>query len=106
MPSQGNRYFAQGETVIMRAKVSKPGTKVPIDPDDIDVVTIIRRGTTEPIVTAAEFTRLNEGDYELAIATDDLELGTYDVTIRLLGPVSDTPRRAVLPTDYFILRAA
>lgn len=106
MPNQGDRFFVVGETVYVRAKVSLPGTKTPVDPDSIVLATLQRVGDDDPLVVPSTFGRLAEGDYSIGIATDDFEPGTYNLTVRVQGPDSDTPVRVVLPQDRFILKSA
>lgn len=106
MPTVDNRYFYVGETVYVRAKVSRPGTKVPIDPDAVVLVTLLRAGATVPETVPGSFGRLAEGDYSLGIATDDLIAGTYAITVRVVGPDSDSPIKVVLVKDRFVLKAA
>ncbi len=106
MPNQGDRFFKVGETVYVRAKVSLPGTKTPVDPDSVVLATLQRVGDTEPVEVPSTFGRLAEGDYSLGIATDELVPGTYNLTVRVQGPDDDVPVRVVLPEDRFILKPA
>ncbi len=106
MVSQGVRYFTVGETVFVRAKVAKPGTKTPIDPDSVLLAALTRDSDGEGIVVPAVFSRIEEGDYFLAIATDDLDPDAYSLVVRVLGPEEYSPRKVVLAKDRFVLKAA
>lgn len=106
MPSQGDRYFKVGETVYIRAKVSKTGTKVPTDPETVSLTKLQRVGDLAPLSVPGSFARNAEGDYSLGIATSGFAAGTYNVVVKVQGPGTDTPVKVVLVSDQFVLKAA
>jgi len=105
MHNAADRNFTTGETVFLRARISKPGTKVPTDPTTVELASLTRDADRVVVVVPSGFTRQGEGDYFLGIATDGFEVGSYTAVIRTLGPSNETPRRVVLLSDQFVLEA-
>lgn len=94
-----NRDYLIGETVTLRVAVNEPGTRKPTDPEIVGL-TSIKRGTTPVTVTPTTFTKRSAGDYELVIATDALQAGTYNFVVTVSGDAG-----VVLLPDKFALKA-
>lgn len=93
-----DRSFMVGESVLLRVRVSKPGSRRPTDAGTV-VLTSLRRGTTNVGVTTTAFTRVAEGEYELLVPTVGFTAGTYSLVVTVQGG----PEKIVMVTDQFIL---
>jgi hypothetical protein len=102
MPVQTNleREFKVGETVHLRARTSRPGTKTPLDVTQVRLTSLKREGV-ETLGSAQSFTRAAEGDYVLSVATAALQPGTYSV----VAVADQGPTSVVVLTDEFELVA-
>lgn len=98
--AQGGRDFIKPETVVLNVRTNKAGTRKPIDVTTVVLTRIETEG--DPVVLPeVDFERIGEGDYTLSIASDDLEVGTYQVAATVTGP-----KGVVVIPDTFVLRAA
>lgn len=101
MPSSNpDRYYMVGETVVVRVRIAKPGTKQPLDAD-VSLVSV-RRAGVDVAGPLPVFVREAEGDYAVELLTAGWSAGTYDLVVR----VADGLTRVALPTDRFVLRAS
>lgn len=94
------RSFLVGETVHLRSRVSRPGTRTPTDPAEVALTSLTLDGV-ETLQAPVPFTREREGEYVLTLTTEDLVPGTYGVVIRH----ADGPAKVSLATDRFVLRS-
>lgn len=99
--SGADRQFFQGETVHLRARISKPGTKTPVDPTSVALTRLRRNGVVVALPAVTDYTRGAEGDYSLVVPTDALDPGAYDI----VTTVSDGPQAVVLLPDQFVIQA-
>lgn len=97
--SSTTRSFVVGETVHLRTRVSKPGTREPTDPASV-VLTSLKRGSDVLTPATTGFTRVGQGDFLLVLPTAGLIPGEYVVVIT----VADGPNRISILTDRFALR--
>ena len=97
-----DRIFTVGETVHLRVKVSRAGTKTPTTPTD---GVVLRRwshdGVALTLPDPATFTPITEGLYELVLQSDALAPGTYS----WLAAASSGPTAVSQAEDTFVLAA-
>lgn len=93
------RAYKIGQTVNLRAKVSKPGTKTPTDPSTVTLVDLTLGGVS--VISDTPFVRQQEGNYLLTIGTDALVPGVYKAIVRVEGGAD----KVWLGTDEFVLEA-
>ena len=79
--------------------MSLPNTKRPVDPDTV-ALTSVKWGTTEILDDPVDFVRDGEGQYSLALATVDLDPGTYTLTVTH----ADGPQKVTIVTNSFVLQ--
>lgn len=95
-----NRAYIVGETVLLRTRVSQPGTKIPVDPDTVKLTSLTLTGQ-ETLAEPVTFTREGIGDYALSIQTAGLTPGVYDLVVTYTDGVQVTIDR-----DTFVLQEA
>lgn len=96
-----SRQFVVGETVHIGIRVSKPGTKTPVDPASVELHTLKRDGGAQTFGNSS-FTKVAEGDYTYVIHTTDLQPGAYTLSVM----VADGADAVVLVADQFVLNPA
>lgn len=95
-----SRAFLVGETVRLQLRVSRPGSGVPANPAEVRLHSLRRDGAPVDVL-ARGFTRVLDGQYELALPTDGMQAGAY----RWVALASDGPLATSLVEDTFVLRA-
>lgn len=93
------RAFTVGETVHLRARVSTPGTRIPVDPDEVTLVSLQRAGT-EILGGPMVFNKDAVGDYSLVLPTEGYVAGVYQLTVRYEDA---DPEKVVIDHDQFAL---
>jgi hypothetical protein len=92
------RRFKVGDTVNLNMRVSQPGTHKPMDAGQVSLISLKLAGVQQ-LVAPEIFTRLEEGEYQLALITDTFDPGTYDLTVK----VEDGPTKVAHATDQIVL---
>lgn len=92
------RSFYVGETIDIRVRISKAGTKTPTDPDTV-VLSSLLAGTTPVTPTVTDFTRQAEGDFLLTLDTVALDPATYRLVVRITGG-----DKVAIVADRFVLQ--
>lgn len=67
--------FLLGTTVLLRAKVSEPGLRTPLDPDTLVLVSVT--GPSTVATPLPVFALISEGEYGARLQTSTLLAGTY-----------------------------
>lgn len=93
--------FLVGETVHLRARVSKAGTKTPYSPQTVRLTSLSLDGAPVVLPAVVDFTRLVEGEFLLILDTSTLAPGVYSVVVTL----SDGPTAVRLLRGSFVLDA-
>lgn len=96
--SAPERSYVVGETIEVRTRLAKPGTKLPVDANV--AITKLQRVGGSAVEPIPAFIREAEGDYATVLATEGWVPGTYDLVVR----VDDGPEKVVLVADRFVLR--
>jgi len=91
--------FLVGETVHLRARVSKAGSRVPYSPQTVRLTSLRLAGADVALPAIVDFTKVAEGDFTLVIDSSPLAPGTYDVVVTL----SDGPNAVRLLRGTFVL---
>ena len=103
MPSDEDRTYIIGETVVLTCSVSSPNTRAPEDADAVVLDAVVFQGVAYPdaaaILTTA-FTHLGVGYYELAVQTAGWAEGVYTWRAK----ATDGGTGVVLKEDTFVLR--
>lgn len=94
------RDFTVGETVHLRARVAKAGTRVPYSPQIVRL-TSMSVGGAPTLPDTVDFTKVAEGDFLLVVQTALLSPGVYDFVVT----ISDGPNAVRLLTGTFVLNA-
>ena len=95
-----DRIFTVGETVHLRVRVSRAGTKTPATPTQgVTLRRFSRDGVAVPLPDEPDFAAVVEGLYELVIQTEDMEPGTYS----WLAAASNGPTAVSQAEDTFVL---
>lgn len=105
MPDDAALLYFVGETVILHARISKPGTKTPLDPTDPVVLQSLLRTDVSPAVTVTvsnpDYTHNATGDWTLALDTTAMAAGAY----KAITKVSSGSSAVKLLVDQFVLIA-
>jgi hypothetical protein len=102
MAESTNRQFRVGESVVLRVRVSRAGTRIPATPEDgVTLVALVSHEHPLALTQKTAFTAVDEGLYELALDTAAMVPGTYTWTAR----ISSGPGAVSLAEDFFVLSA-
>lgn len=75
--------FLVGETVHLRVRVSKAGTKTPYSPGVVRLTSLALDGAPVALPPTVDFTRTVEGEFLLILDTSVLLPGVYSAVITL-----------------------